>query len=184
MERVVTRFHQDFSSITSHVQTTQLKYGNGSDSTLPHRPWQATCSLELLGISWLSGLSRSTNGWDRYLLDYTLPASALVSPYRCLVPSTEEGTYLSNKCTGLRKCGNIYENYLCIVRSISSYKVDKVSGIEFVLLVVLQTFDGKEGRAKYPRRWVIMPPLLWRMNSPTQPKIGISFRQADFWHPG
>ncbi|CAK9225292.1 unnamed protein product [Sphagnum troendelagicum] len=23
-----------------------------------------------------------------------------------------------------------------------------------------QTFDGKEGRAKYPRRWVIMPPLL------------------------
>lgn len=75
-------------------------------------------------------------------------------------PQYRRRTYLSNKCTGLRRCGIIYENYLCIVRSISSYKVDQVSGIEFVLLVVLQTFDGKEGRAKYPRRWVIMPPLL------------------------
>lgn len=23
----------------------------------------------------------------------------------------------------------------------------------------LQTFDGKEGREKYPRRWVMLPPF-------------------------
>ena len=27
-------------------------------------------------------------------------------------------------------------------------------------LCCLQLFDGKEGRPKYPRRWVIFPPLL------------------------
>jgi hypothetical protein len=44
--------------------------------------------------------------------------------------------------------------------SLSPSKGDQVSGIEYARLNVLQTFDGKEGQAKYPRRWVIMPPLL------------------------
>jgi hypothetical protein len=29
-------------------------------------------------------------------------------------------------------------------------------------MLLLQLFDGKDGRPKYPRRWVILPPFLWR----------------------
>jgi hypothetical protein len=29
-------------------------------------------------------------------------------------------------------------------------------------LFLVQLFDGKDGRPKYPRRWVILPPFLWR----------------------
>ena len=29
-----------------------------------------------------------------------------------------------------------------------------------LLALPSQTFDGKEGREKYPKRWVVFPPLL------------------------
>lgn len=38
-----------------------------------------------------------------------------------------------------------------------------------------KTFDGKEGWAKYPRRWVIMPPLLWRVSTLSELTPVISF---------
>ena len=28
-----------------------------------------------------------------------------------------------------------------------------------VLLLPLQIFDGKDGRAKYPKRWIMLPPF-------------------------
>jgi len=55
--------------------------------------------------------------------------------------------------------------------------------VQFLTVVVvdtiLQTFDGKDGRKKYPRRWVIFPPLLWVRWRPLE-YIKFSVREANW----
>ena len=39
-------------------------------------------------------------------------------------------------------------------------RLDKLEELQTDFVVISQTFDGQDGRPKYPRRYVIFPPLL------------------------
>lgn len=50
-----------------------------------------------------------------------------------------------------------------------------------LMVLDLQLFDGKEGRPKYPRRWVILPPFLWENNLNQVILISKSLKFSSLW---
>lgn len=56
----------------------------------------------------------------------------------------------------LRKVTSCYRNVHCIAQLLTR----QMSKLMTHCLANLQMFDGKDGRAKYPRRWIVFPPLL------------------------
>ncbi|KAE9451440.1 hypothetical protein C3L33_16686, partial [Rhododendron williamsianum] len=99
---------------------------------------------------------------------YQIPRGFLFNIVTCANYTTEIYQWLGFNIATQTVAGYLF---LVVAASIMTnwalakhHRLKRLSGFLFLRLtlytVLWQLFDGKEGRPKYPRRWVILPPFL------------------------
>ena len=173
------------ASTTSPAPTTPLRSMAGSCLRPPPGRFQRCCSsLQVLG-RWPSGRRPSMPGYGRYVVQMLrllspdcsrspLSSAVAVNGFSAVMLSAfmqQQLMCLVDSCSDQQKCCHTlsfcYSNSAllwhlrccCLYAKASSMQCESCYTSSQGQYDVLQIFDGKDGRPKYPKRWIMLPPI-------------------------